>query len=235
MKLPTNQEIVWFRRRLRGWFRTNARDFPWRQESASFYMRILSEVLLQRTRAQVAADFIPAFIQRYPSWAAISRTSSKELQKHLKPIGLWRRRAASLARLAHEMTKRNGVFPTTRSELEQLPNVGQYIANAVLLFCYQKQQPLLDVNMARVLERFFGPRKLADIRYDPYLQTIARKVVSGTDPIRVNWAILDHAATVCKISNPMCDRCPVTNRCKFANALKRKLQEKRKHLVANTG
>lgn len=223
MKLPANQEIVWFRRRLRAWFRTNARDFPWRHESATNYVRILSEVLLQRTRAQVAADFIPDFIKRYPSWDKIARARSKDLQKHLKPIGLWRRRAASLARLAKEMTQRNGAFPATRSELEKLPNVGQYIANAVLLFYYRKRQPLLDVNMARVLERFFGPRTLTDIRYDPYLQMLAKKVISGTDPIELNWAILDHASTVCKIANPLCDRCPVVNRCRFAKVLNARL------------
>lgn len=217
---------MWFRRRLRAWFRTNARDFPWRHESASNYIRILSEVLLQRTRAQAAADFIPEFINRYPSWDKIARARPTVLQKHLKPIGLWRRRSASLASLANEMMRRNGEFPATRSELEQLPNVGQYIANAVLLFCHRKRQPLLDVNMARVLERFFGPRDLADIRYDPYLQATAKKLVAGTDPIQLNWAILDHAATVCKISRPLCDQCPFTKRCKFAITLSATLEQK---------
>jgi A/G-specific adenine glycosylase len=127
------------------------------------------------------------------------------------------------------MVRRNGVFPATRSELEQLPNVGQYIANAVLLFCYRKRQPLLDVNMSRVLERFFGPRKLADIRYDPYLQALAKEVVSGTDPMRLNWAILDHASMVCKVSNPLCEICPFTERCKSANNFQRKVLAKTAH------
>ena len=44
------------------------------------------------------------------------------------------------------------------------------VANAILLVCHEQPEPLLDSNMARVIERVFGPRKLADIRYDPYLQ-----------------------------------------------------------------
>lgn len=47
------------------------------------------------------------------------------------------------------------------------------------LVVYGIPEPLVDVNMVRVLERFFGPRKLADIRYDSYLQTLARQVVEG--------------------------------------------------------
>ena len=75
------------------------------------------------------------------------------------------------------MAKRNGRFPSTRVEVEALPGVGQYITNATLLLCHGEAQPLLDVNMARVLERVFGPRKLVDIRYDPYLQNLAFEIV----------------------------------------------------------
>jgi A/G-specific adenine glycosylase len=118
------------------------------------------------------------------------------------------------------MTKRRGVFPRRREEIEKLPNIGQYIANAILLLCHGEPQPLLDVNMARVLERFFGPRTLADIRYDPYLQSLAKAVVNSSDPVLINWAILDHATLICRISGPLCSGCPLSSKCKFAKANK---------------
>jgi A/G-specific adenine glycosylase len=216
MSLPRAKDINWFRQRLLGWFRSNQRTFPWRDESANDYIKILSEVLLQRTRAEVVAAFLPEFIERFPSWNKLALATEEDLRQYLQPLGLWRRRAASLEKLASEMAKRRGRFPRSREEIEQLPNVGQYIANAVLLFCHGEPQPLLDVNMARVLERFFGPRKLADIRYDPYLQSLARAIVTSKNSATVNWAILDHATLVCKISNPRCPTCPVVARCKFA-------------------
>jgi len=64
--------------------------------------------------------------------------------------------------------------------------------------------------MARVLERYFGPRKLADIRYDPYLQKLAHRVVDCEAPAAVNWAILDLAALVCKARGPRCSQCPLS-------------------------
>jgi A/G-specific adenine glycosylase len=85
-----------------------------------------------------------------------------------------------------------------------------------MLFVHDEPQPLLDTNMARVLERFFGPRLMADIRYDPYLQALAKEVVSCDDAIRVNWAVLDLAALVCRLRNPNCGHCPLTSRCQFA-------------------
>ena len=68
--------------------------------------------------------------------------------------------------------------------------------------------------MARMLERYFGPRKLADIRYDPYLQALATRVVTCRDPAAMNWAILDLAATVCKIREPLCPDRPLRKGCK---------------------
>ena len=119
------------------------------------------------------------------------------------------------------MTERNGRFPRRRDEIEQLPGVGQYIANSILLFSQRKAEPLLDVNMARVLERLIGPRHLVDIRYDPHLQSVSRAIVRGNRAIELNWAILDLAALVCTRHTPQCDSCPVRSHCMFAKASKK--------------
>ncbi len=72
--------------------------------------------------------------------------------------------------------------------------------------------------MARILERYFGPRQMADIRYDPYLQDLARQVVGkAKDPRLVNWAILDLGALVCTARNPRCNACPLKKGCRSAN------------------
>jgi len=107
-------------------------------------------------------------------------------------------------------------LPKTRDGLQALPGIGQYVASAVLVYVYGRPAPLLDTNMARVLERFFGDRQLADIRYDPYLQELAQAVVDGNDAKSVNWAVLDLAATVCRLRAPRCIECPLATRCLFA-------------------
>jgi A/G-specific adenine glycosylase len=214
VKIPLTR-IMAFRRGLLKWFAGHGRDFPWRKKSARNYQRILAEVFLQRTRAETVAKFLPGLLTRYPSWERLSKASEADLQDSVKPFGLWRRRAASLYLLAQEMGKRRGHFPRNRGEIEMLPGVGQYIANAILLFCYQDPHPLLDANMARVLERYFGPRQLADIRDDPYLQSLAMQVVNCNHPERVNWAILDLAALVCETRKPLCVECPLRSACRY--------------------
>ncbi len=109
-----------------------------------------------------------------------------------------------------------GRFPKSRIELEELPGVGQYVASAVILFCHAGREPLLDVNMARVLERCFGARKLADIRYDPWLQALARQFVDHPQAAKLNWAVLDLASKICRTNEPQCNACPLQTDCLYA-------------------
>lgn len=207
-----------FRARLLRWFDAHGRRFPWRAPRASTYLRIVSEVLLQRTRAEVVARIIPAFLERYPSWASLARAGEADLQEVLRPLGLWRRRAVSIRGLARYADSTRGRFPSRREDVESVPAVGQYVANAIWLFAHRRPAPLLDSNMARVLERYFGPRRLADIRYDPYLQLLAASIVDCERSIDLNWAILDLGALVCKPSRPDCPSCPLRPSCRHARS-----------------
>lgn len=178
VKMPSSARIAAVQRNVLRWFRRSGRSYPWRKKRATKYQKVIAEVLLQRTKADVVGRMFPAFVAKFPSWKKLATCSEREFQEILKPLGLWKRRAASLSALAEIMAKQRGRYPKERNKLEQLPGVGQYICNAILMFDQGQSQPLLDVNLARVLERVFGPRRLSDIRYDPYLQTLATKVVA---------------------------------------------------------
>ncbi len=111
------------------------------------------------------------------------------------------------------MVRRRGRTPSDRKELESIPFMGQYIANAVELIIHGKRVPLIDVNMARVLERYFGSRKMVDIRYDQYLQNLALKVINHPYSKKLNWAIIDFAALICKARSPLCRNCILAKKC----------------------
>jgi A/G-specific adenine glycosylase len=221
---PPVSRIRWIQGRLLRWYSDNDRGYPWRRKSASKYQRVIAEVLLQRTKADVVARMFDAFILKYPSWERLSKASQLELEEVLRPLGLWRRRAISTTDLAQVMAVRRGRFPKERRLLEELPGVGQYVCNAILMFDQGICQPLLDVNLARVLERLFGPRKLADIRYDPYLQELSLRVVQHESPREVNWAFLDLAAMICTIRSPKCEVCPLRKQCCFGSAVRKQAE-----------
>ena len=207
------QKLTWLRGQLLVWAGPNGRSFPWRDRSASLYEQVVVEVLLQRTTASAVARFYEAFFARFPSWDRLAAAAPSDLESFLKPLGLWRRRAASLLGLAGYAASSGGRFPLDARERLRVPAVGQYVSNAIAVFQHGKPSPLLDVNMARVIERFVRPRRLADIRYDPWLQAAAHWLVRANQPAAVNWAVLDFAALICRARNPLCSQCPVRPRC----------------------
>ena len=209
------KKVQFFQDTILEWYHTNGRKFYWRRKGLSNYQYVIAEVLLQRTKAETVAAFYPRFIQEFPNWKSLANASLKKIAKHLKPIGLYTQRSIRLRNLAIEMIKRNGRLPKDRQDLESIPFMGQYIANAVELVIFDQPSPLVDVNMSRVLERFFGPRKLSDIRYDPYLQELSYKIVEHESAKEMNWAILDFAALVCKSQNPFHESCPLNQHCNF--------------------
>lgn len=205
----------WFRVRLLEWFVKHERHFPWRENGRTSYEILLAEILLQRTTAASVARHFPIFVERYPAWSTLRTATIEELEQALRPVGLWRQKATTLYNLCRQIESIGNLVPSTRQELEALDGVGQYTASAILCVLYEQSEPLIDVNMARVLERFFGPRNLADIRDDPYLQTLARKVVEDSDSLKINWAILDFSALVCKANVPECLVCPLQLNCDY--------------------
>lgn len=207
-------DIEYFQNKLLEWYQLNGRTFLWRNKSASNYELIISEVFLQRTKAETVSKFLPKFLKKHPSWKQLGEATEIELQDITRPLGLYKQRGSRLFKLAQEINKRKGRFPKERNHVAEIPMIGQYITNAVELYILKKKSPLLDVNMARLLERFFGKRKLSDIRYDPYLQTLAYRVVNVENSKELNWAILDYASLICKKKKPHCFQCPLNSKCK---------------------
>lgn len=212
-KVVYEEDINYFQCQLLGWFQEQGRHFPWRNRSATNYELILSEVFLQRTKAETVSKFLPVFLKQYPSWKQLAKATKEELQEILKPLGLYKQRGERLYKLAQELKKRKGRFPKERTQVEDISMMGQYITNAFELYVLKKNSPLLDVNMARLLERFFGKREMADIRHDPYLQSLAYKVINVKESKKLNWAILDFAALICKARSPKCDTCVLRSKC----------------------
>jgi len=206
------------RRILLEWYAEHRRALPWRSEHATTFERICVEVLLQRTRAETVARVYPDFFARFHSWDELAEASIEELEEHFKPIGLWQRRARSMKALASYAAARGGEFPDTVEGLAEVPAVGQYVANAILVFQHGQNRPFLDVNMARLIERYVRPRKLADIRFDPWLQEASHWLVRGDQRIEINWAALDFASALCTARNPRCLSCPLVRGCPAARS-----------------
>jgi A/G-specific adenine glycosylase len=212
------KHISWLRGRLLSWFARNGRSFPWREPVRVPYEVVVAEILLQRTTAAGVARAYPGFVDRYPSWASLEQAPLEDLENVLRPLGLWRQKALAFRHLARSIEGRGGVVPRTRTELERLPGIGPYTASAVLAIVYGRAEPLLDVNMARLLGRFLGSLERTEASPRRTLYALALRLVSSKRSLEVNWAVLDFGARVCKARRPLCQECPLRTRCAYARS-----------------
>jgi A/G-specific adenine glycosylase len=210
------EHIPWLRRRLLSWFARDGRTFPWREPGRTPYEVIVAEMLLQRTTASGVARTYAGFVERFPSWVALAQSPLEDLENALRPFGLWRRKALAFQHLAQSIEEHGGVVPRTRAELERLRGIGPYTASAVLAIVYGRAEPLLDVNMARLLVRFLGSSDGAEASPKRTLHALALRLVRGKRSLVVNWAALDFGALVCRARRPLCPECPLRASCAYA-------------------
>jgi A/G-specific adenine glycosylase len=192
---------------LERWFDSHGRDFPWRGWRDPYRVAI-TEILLQRTRAQSVANFVPSFFEKYPDALSLSRAPIPELQKALLPIGLQARRARSLVAFGEAMVSDPSAAITSG------PGVGQYISRAIAVGVRNSRVAMVDSNFVRMLRRAFSGPWMSDYRFDRRLQSLALAVVDGAgNPRAVNWAVLDLGALVCLPTAPRCGTCPIRDYC----------------------
>lgn len=199
------------------WYASNQRDFPWRRGEASNYQIIISEIFLQRTQAATVKTFYHVFFSRYPGWDSLCQASMHDIEELMKPLGLYKQRSKRIFGIAAGLKERGFEWPNTREEAHEAGMSGLYISNAYELFVLKRRAALLDVNMARVLSRYFEYENAADIRIDRFLHELSAEMVNVWQCKQINWAFLDFAAMVCKARNPLCKNCPLRAYCSHFN------------------
>lgn len=205
----------YFRSRLANWARKHLRTLPWRQQNDPFQV-LVAETLLQKTTAAQVLPVFEEIIVRYPNAQALSRADLGWLQAKIRPIGI-RSRAKRLKAAARSLVKEfGGHVPKERRDLSSLDGVGPYIASAVACFAFAQRVPLVDSNILRIFERFFGLQSSAKRpRDDPEVWRFAAKLVPENNPRLYNTALVDFGALVCTHKNPDCPHCPLRKRCRY--------------------
>jgi A/G-specific adenine glycosylase len=193
------------------WYRTGARDLPWRSEPRDPYLVLVSEIMLQQTQVDRVAPRFTDFIERFPTIADLAAATEDEVLAAWSGLGYYRR-ARNLQRLAREVAER---LPRAASDLERLPGIGPYTAAAISSLAFGEAAPVLDGNVmrvgARVLAMETDPRSAAGRRR---LEAWILALMEDAPPGKVNEALMELGAVVCRPANPGCESCPLADGCR---------------------
>ena len=208
-----------FSRALRRWFRKNSRDLPWRK-TRDAYEVLVSELMLQQTQVSRVVTRYGEFLDEFPTLADVARARPAQVKEAWSGLGYYAR-ARNLHRLARAVTDRgrnpDAPLPADPVELRRLPGIGAYTAGAVASFAYERRAPLVDTNVARVLERVFAPgTRTKTSAGSKRIWAIAERLLPRTGPVAWthNQALMELGALVCTARVKRCDVCPVKRVCR---------------------
>jgi len=214
MRDNSPRPISSLRQTLLRWFRKHARKYPWR-ETSDPYQVLIAELMLRRTQADQVKPVFEEFIEEFPDARSLDEADERRVAELVYPLGLnWR--TPAFKKVVREVGEKYGYqIPETREELTGLTGVGDYVAGAILSVAYGKKEWIVDTNVARVFQRYYGLKTIKEARRDKQVVGLARAYAAGRDPRRANLAILDFAALVCTAQKPRCPECPLRRECIF--------------------
>jgi A/G-specific adenine glycosylase len=198
------------------WLDGNQRDFPWRASRNPFHV-LVAEILLQRTASGKVEPVWREVLRRYPTAGHLRRARETTLAQLIRPLGLIQR-SGQLRRLALDLEVRyGGEVPDKLQDLLSLPGVGPYIASAVRSLAFETSDPMVDTVTSRVVKRFFGLPGRADQPDSTVRGRLAPIFARAPEHARkLNLALLDVAAGVCRPVLPRCGQCPLAAHCASA-------------------
>lgn len=199
---------------LLAWYARHRRDLPWRRNPDP-YRVVVSEVMLQQTQVDRVVPFFEAFVERFPSFGALASAARSEVIRAWGGLG-YNRRAVYLHRLAQIVVSRyGGELPSDRAALLSLPGIGAYTAGAILSIAFGHDEPALDTNARRVLNRY----AFEDTPSAAALAAFARRLLPAGRASEWNQALMDLGSTVCLQRRPQCLICPIRDGCIGAHRL----------------
>lgn len=207
-------------RALLRWFAVQARDLPWRRTRDPYAVWI-AEVMLQQTTVAVVAPYFTRWMRELPTARSLAAAPLERVLRLWEGLGYYRR-ARNLHQAARVIAEvHGGQVPHDFEAVLALPGIGRYTAGAICSIAFNQPRPILDGNVVRVLARLFG------IRTDPrraetreHLWDLATELVRAAAATRleracgrVNEALMELGAVVCRPRQPRCRECPLRRVC----------------------
>jgi len=168
--------------------------------------------MLQQTQVDRVIPKYVAFLARFPDLRTLSRAPLADVLRSWSGLG-YNSRAKRLWDCARAIAAQHACcVPADPSVLCTLPGVGRYTACAIASFAFGAREPVVDVNVRRVLSRtLLG----CDGTDGVTAWSLAASALPRRDPGAWSEALMDLGSRFCR-GVPKCGACPARRACAFA-------------------
>ena len=202
------------------WYAAHQRDLPWRRPEASPWSVLVSELMLQQTPVARVLPVHEAWLERWPTPAALAAEPTGEAVRMWGRLGYPRRALRLHAAAVAILERHGGSVPEDHADLLALPGVGEYTAAAVASFAFGQRHAVMDTNVRRVLARAVSGVALPGPSVTAAERRLAVSLLPDADDVAATWAVavMELGALVCTATSPACGQCPVRDRCAWVAA-----------------
>ncbi|MBW2662259.1 MAG: DNA glycosylase [Deltaproteobacteria bacterium] len=208
------------RRKLFLWHKENYREFPWRHTKDP-YKIMIAEFMLHRTRADQVVRVYQDFIKKYPDILTLACGKPTEVNKVTEKLGLHWRGKHFISAAIFIKDRFGNIMPDSRDKLLSIPGVGDYVAGAILTVVFNKKEWVVDSNIARFLNRFYGLKLRGEIRRKRELIEISKRLYQTARSGQLTFALLDFTGLICKPIKPVCNSCIIRRKCKYVKSIRK--------------
>ncbi len=155
----------------------------------------------------------PALFEAYPTPEALATATSDEVFEYVKSVSYPRSKSEHLVEMAQRLVEvYQGVVPDNIDDLQTLQGVGRKTANVVCAVIWNQPTMAVDTHIFRVSERL----GLTTNSKTP-LQTekaLVKYIPAELIPKAHHWLLL-HGRYVCTARKPQCEKCGITQYCRY--------------------
>ncbi|MDX6278602.1 MAG: A/G-specific adenine glycosylase [Nocardioidaceae bacterium] len=210
-------DLVRLHDRLVSWFEVGQRDLPWRG-NASPWAVMVSEFMLQQTPVARVLPVYEAWVERWPTPAALAADSPGEAVRAWGRLGYPRRALRLHAAAVAIVDRHGGQVPESLEALLALPGVGSYTAAAISSFAFAGREAVLDTNVRRVFARIVNGEQFPAMAVTAAERDLAWSLLPADDAHVWAAATMELGALICTARSPRCDECPVADLCRWRAA-----------------
>lgn len=174
------------------------------------YQLLVAVTLSAQTTDKKVNQVTEGLFKLCPTAAEMSVFDNAELERILKPIGMYKTKAKNVINLSRIlMEKYGGEVPEDQELLMELPGVGRKTANVVMSVAFGHQRIAVDTHVFRVANRI-GITDEKDV-----LNTeLALMKAIPEDQWTVNHhRLIWHGRNLCSARKPDCEACPLNGIC----------------------
>ncbi|MBQ7258469.1 MAG: endonuclease III [Paludibacteraceae bacterium] len=196
-----------------GWFEQN---MPVAESELNYRnpYELLVAVMLSAQCTDKRVNMVtPALFEAFPTPAVMAKATSDEVFEYVKSVSYPRSKAEHLVQMAQRLTEvYGGVVPDNIDDLQTLQGVGRKTANVVCAVIWNQPTMAVDTHIFRVSERL----GLTTNSKNP-LQTerqLVKYIPESVIPKAHHWLLL-HGRYVCTARKPQCEKCGLTQFCRY--------------------